>query len=210
MKRINGQPVIDDDGFYINDPNVYFGSVLPKYTGGVQNTFEIYNNFVVNVNIDYQVGGKFFSLSDVFGSYSGLTARTAAVNDKGNPIRDPVAQGGGVHVFGVDEEGKPKDVYVEANNYYHNLHENKTYDPFIYNLTFVKLREVSVGYKIPVEKLGIQKVVQSATFSVVGRNLALLYAQTKDFDPAEISYLSGEAGQFPGTRGIGFNLKVSF
>jgi TonB-linked SusC/RagA family outer membrane protein len=209
IKRINGKPVITDDGFYVNDQNVYFGSVLPKYTGGVQNSFE-YKNFLLNINIDYQLGGKFVSLSDQWGSYSGLTKRTAAINDKGNPIRDPVADGGGVHVFGVDEDGKAKDVYVEAQDYFHGLYDNLTFDPYIYDLTFVKLREISIGYNIPLEKIGFDKFMNRAVFSIVARNPVLIYATTKDFDPSEISQLSGEAGQFPGTRSIGFNLKLSF
>ena len=134
IKRLNGQPVLTTAGFYETDPNVYYGNVLPKYTGGVQNSFEIYKNFLVNVNIDYQVGGKFFSLSDMWGSYSGLTARTATYNDKGNPVRDPVADGGGIHVFGVDKDAKPVDYYVDAQEYYHNLYGNKTFDEFVYDL----------------------------------------------------------------------------
>ncbi|MES2646640.1 MAG: SusC/RagA family TonB-linked outer membrane protein [Bacteroidota bacterium] len=209
MKRINGVPVITDAGQFVNDPSVYFGSVLPRYTGGIQNSLEIFGNFLVNVNIDYQSGGKFVSLSNMWGSYSGLTARTATVNDKGNPIRDAVVDGGGVHVFGVDADGKPKDVYVEGQSYFQNLYSTKAFDPYVYDLTFVKLREVSIGYNIPVKKLGIDKWMNKAVFSVVARNPILIYAKTKDFDPAEISASSGESGQYPGTRGFGFNLKVS-
>ncbi|HEX5152034.1 MAG TPA: SusC/RagA family TonB-linked outer membrane protein [Parafilimonas sp.] len=210
MKRINGKPQLTSTGNYINDPNVHFGSVLPKYTGGVQNSFVIFKDFLVNVNIDYQVGGKFFSLSDMWGSYSGLTSRTATVNDLGNPIRDAVANGGGVHVYGVDADGKDVDYFVEAQDYYHNLYNNKIMDPYIYDLTFVKLRELSVGYEIPVQKLGIGNVVQGATFSLVARNPWLIYAQTKDFDPSELPDVGSESGQLPGTRGFGFNLKVRF
>lgn len=210
IKRINGQPVLTSEGFYVNDPSVYYGSALPDYTGGIQNSFE-YKNFVVAANIDYQVGGKFFSLSDMWGSYSGLTARTATTNDKGNPIRDRVADGGGIHVFGVDNDGKPLDMYVEAQDYFHNLYNNKVFDEFVYDLTFVKLRELSVGYNIPIGKIGnVSRFVQRATFSLVGRNLWLIHAKTKDFDPSEISNISGEAGNFPGTRGFGFNLRVGF
>ncbi|CAN5806803.1 TonB-dependent receptor [soil metagenome] len=210
MKRINGVPVITSSGQYVNDPAVYFGSVLPRYTGGIQNSLEIFSDFIVSANIDYQSGGKFVSLSNMWGSYSGLTARTATINDKGNPIRDPVADGGGIHVFGVDADGKPKDVYVEGQDYFHNLYSTKTFDDYIYDLTFVKLREVSIGYNIPVKKLGIDKWMNRAVFSVVARNPILIYAKTKDFDPSEISATSGETGQFPGTRGFGFNLKVGF
>lgn len=210
IKRINGQPVLNSEGFFVNDPNVYYGGVLPDFTGGVQNTFE-YKGFVLNANIDYQVGGKFFSLSDMWGSYSGLTARTATTNDKGNPIRDRVADGGGVHVFGVDNDGKPVDMYVEAQDYFHNLYNNKVFDEFVYDLTFVKLRELSLGYQIPINKIGnLNKWMTRATFSLVGRNLWLIHAKTKDFDPSEIANISGETGNFPGTRGFGFNLRVSF
>jgi len=211
IKRINGVPVLDANGFYTNDPQVYFGNVLPKYTGGVQNSIELFKNWVVNANIDYQVGGKFFSLSDMWGSYSGLTARTATYNDKGNPVRDAVSDGGGIHMIGVDKDNKPVDKYVDAQEYYHNLYNNRTFDEFVYDLSFVKLREVSVGYQIPVNKIGnLGKVVNRATFSLVARNPILIYAETDDFDPSEISAVSGEAGQFPGTRGFGFNLRVGF
>lgn len=210
IKRIDGQPVLNTNGTYVNDPNVHFGNVLPEFTGGVQNSFKFLGNFTAQVNIDYQKGGKFYSLSDQWGSYSGLTARTATVNDKGNPIRDRVADGGGVHVFGVDNDGKAVDYYVEAQDYFHSLYGNKTFDEFIYDLTFVKLREVSIGYDIPVERLGLNRWLNRANFSLVARNPILIYAQTPDFDPSEISNVYGERGQLPGTRGFGFNLRVGF
>ena len=209
IKRINGQPVLDADGTYVNDPNVNFGSVLPKHTGGLQNTFTVFKDFTVNANIDWQVGGKFVSLSNMWGSYSGLTARTAELNDKGNNVRDAVADGGGKHVFGVNAQGNPVDYYVEAKTYYQSLYSKKTFDEFIYDLTYVKLREVSIGYNIPVKKLNLG-FVQSANFSVVARNPVLIYSRTKDFDPSEVDALIGETGQLPGTRGFGFNLKIGF
>ncbi|OLY93589.1 hypothetical protein BUE76_18200 [Cnuella takakiae] len=211
IKRINGQPVLDEDGLYVNDPNTYFGSVLPKYTGGIQNNFNIFKDFNVQANIDYQFGGKFFSLSNMWGSYSGLTARTATTNPKGNPIRDAVADGGGVRVAGVDADGKPVEYYVEAQDYFHGLYNKLAFDDYVYDLTFIKLRELSIGYNIPLNKIGKwASFANRATFSVVARNPLLIYAKTPDFDPSEISNLSGETGQLPGTRGLGFNLRVGF
>ncbi|MDB5231418.1 MAG: hypothetical protein JWN76_2223 [Chitinophagaceae bacterium] len=206
---IDGQVVLDNLGHYVKTENVKFGSVLPEYTGGIQNSFS-YKALVLNVNIDFQKGGKFFSLSDMWGSFSGLTARTAALNDRGNPIRDPVNDGGGVHVVGVDVNKNPIDMYVDAQDYFHAQVNNNVYDAFIYDLTFVKMREVSLGYRLPVQKWGLGKWMQSATFSVVARNPWLIYATTKDFDPSEISNTYGENGQFPGTRSLGFNLKIGF
>ena len=216
-KMLNGQKVIETDptsanyGQYIKDQDlVFYGSVLPEYTGGVQNTFTIFKNFLINVNIDYQVGGKFFSLSDMWGSYSGLLARTAVLNDKGVPIRNAVIDGGGVKTVGVDATGKPVSFYVEAQSYFHGLVENNIFNDYIYDLTFVKVRELSFGYRIPVNKLKVGKFLQSATFSIVARNPWLVYAKTKDFDPAEIGSVFGEDGQLPGTRSVGVNLKLGF
>jgi len=153
---------------------------------------------------------SFFSLSDFWGTFSGLTARTAELNDRGIPLRDPVADGGGVHVFGVDATGKAVDYYVDGQTYFHQFRTNSISENSIYDLTFVKLRELSLGYKIPVEKLGIGKYVRTAIFSVVSRNPWLIYVKNKGFDPSEISNVYGEDGQLPGTRSVGVNLKLGF
>jgi TonB-linked SusC/RagA family outer membrane protein len=210
IKMTNGQPTLDANGFYVNDPKKYFGSVLPDYTGGLQNSFTFLKDFNLSVNIDFQYGGKFVSLSNMWGGYSGLTAQTATYNDKGNPVRDAVADGGGVHVFGVNASGVPVNYYVGAADYFQHIYSNKTFDPYIYDLTFVKMREVSLGYNIPIKKLKLGKYVQNANISIVARNPLLIYATTKDFDPSEISATAGETAQLPGTRGFGFNLKIGF
>jgi hypothetical protein len=60
-------------------------------------------------------------------------------------------------------------------------------------------------------KLGVvSKYIQSAQFSLVSQNPWLIYSKTKDYDPSEISQAGGEAGQFPGIRSFGANLKLNF
>ena len=207
---IDGKVVLDAGGGYVKSENVKFGSVLPEFTGGVQNSFT-YKGVVLNINIDYQKGGKFFSLSDMWGSFSGLTARTAGLNDKGKPIRDAVSDGGGVHVVGIDANKSAVDMYVEAQDYFHGMVSNNVFDEFIYDLTFVKMREVSLGYRLPIQKWGsLSKAIQSATFALVARNPWLIHSSTRDFDPSEISNQFGENGQLPATRSLGFNLKLGF
>lgn len=207
-----GLPMLNaSTGLYTRETEHNYGSVVPKVTGGLVNTL-LYKNFVMNFTIDYQVGGKFFSLSEMWGHYSGLLEATAEVNDNGMNVRDPLGDGGGVHVVGVDaaDGHTPVDMYVDAQAYWHQFYNN-LYDPYVHDLTFVKLREISLGYQIPVQKiLNIGKIVKGATFSIVARNPWLIYRETKNFDPSEISNVFGENGQFPGTRSIGFNLKLNF
>jgi TonB-linked SusC/RagA family outer membrane protein len=209
IQKIGGQPVLNTDGTFVRIADQNFGTALPDYTGGLQNTFS-YKNFMLSINIDFSYGGKFSSLSQVWGDYSGLTARTATTNDKGNPIRDAVNNGGGLHVKGVDASAHAVDYYVDAYTYFHQFVNSGITENSIYDLTFVKLREISLGYKIDVAKLGLQKVFTNASLSLVSRNLLLIYAKTKDFDPSEISGTYGEDGQLPGTRSIGVNLKLGF
>ena len=213
ITKINGKPQLTSAGLFIRQADTKFGSALPQYTGGVQNNFTLFKNFTINVNIDYSYGGKFFSLSDFWGTFSGLTARTigrASCRERGIPVRDPVADGGGVHVFGVDATGKDVDYYVDAQTYFHQFRNGNISENSVYDLTFVKLRELSIGYRIPVDKLGIGKYVRTAVFSVVSRNPWLIYSKTRGFDPSEISAAYGEDGQLPGTRSFGVNLKLGF
>lgn len=209
IKRTDaGVPVLGADGLFINVPNTYFGSVLPDWNGGILNEISVGNLFA-NFNIDFSKGGVFYSLSDHWGKFSGLFEATAEINDKGNPSRDAVAVGGGVHVVGVDAEGKPVDKYVEAFDYWHQFRNKSIAEDNIHPLDFVKLREVNIGYKIPTEKIGI-KYVNNITVSFIARNPWLISSKTKDFDPSEIAQRYGENGQFPGTRSFGFNIKLGF
>jgi hypothetical protein len=52
--------------------------------------------------------------------------RTAGVNDLGNPVRDAVADGGGVILPGVTADGSPntKRVTITSNNSFMNLNQS--------------------------------------------------------------------------------------
>jgi hypothetical protein len=204
-----GNPVIGATGAYVStDASHNFGSVLPTFTGGLQNYFT-YQNFRLNFNIDYQYGGKYFSLSDMWGTFSGLTERTATLNDKGNPQRQAVGDGGGVHVTGVDENGNKVDTYVDANTYHHQWYNSQIAENSVYDLTFVKLRELSLSYAVPVSKLGtLSRVFKTASVSLIGRNLWLIYTPNMNYDPSIMSNTVGENGQLAGTRSYGVQIKL--
>ena len=203
--------VVDPNtGQYIRDADKHWGSVVPKTTGGLINTLT-YKDFVLNFSLDYQIGGKFFSLSESWGWFSGLFAETADTNDKGNNVRDAVANGGGVHVVGVSsaDEKTPVDKYISGFKYFHQFYSRQIAEPFIHDLTYVKVREASLGYRIPVKKIGnISKYVQGATISIIARNPWIIHRDSKNFDPSEISGVQGEDGQLPGTRSLGASLKL--
>jgi hypothetical protein len=68
-----------------------------------------------------------------YGSAAGLYPRTAGVNDLGNPVRDAVADGGGVILPGVTADGSPntKRVTITSNIFYEPQSE------FVYDASYV-------------------------------------------------------------------------
>ncbi|MBS1729499.1 MAG: SusC/RagA family TonB-linked outer membrane protein [Bacteroidetes bacterium] len=210
----NNQPEIDPNtGLYITgDPNYSWGSIVPKLTGGFQSLMT-YKNFNLNISLDYQSGGHFFSLSESWGMYSGLLDYTAETNDRGANVRDPLSEGGGVHVVGVSSvDGKtPIDMYVDGFTYFHQFYGSKIAAPFIHKLSYIKLREVSLGYNLPVKNWSFtNKWLKGATVSAVASSPWIIYSDSKNFDPSEISGVYGEDGNLPPVRSIGFNVKLNF
>lgn len=214
VKNSEGKALIDPvTGLYVNgDPEYNWGNIVPKVTGGFQNLLT-YKNFILNLSIDYQFGGKFFSLTESWGAYSGLLDYTAATNDRGKNVRDPLSEGGGVHVVGVsaDDSKTPVDTYVDGYTYFHQFYNAGIANPYVHDLSFVKLREISLGYTFTQDKLSFAKgTVKGITVSLIARNPWLIYSASRNFDPSEIAGVYGEDGQLPSVRSLGFNVKFNF
>lgn len=207
----NGNKVIGSDGLYAVETDQYFGSILPDFTGGLLTNFS-YKNLSLAASFDFQKGGKFFSLSEMWGTYSGLFDDTVTLNDNGVNQREALADGGGVHVTGVDASGNPVDTYVEAQTYWNQFQPNRLATPFVHDADYIKLRDLSLTYNLP-KKLLEKTALQSVSVSAVGRNLWLISVADDNkhgWDPSELSQTYGENAQLPGTRSYGLNLKLTF
>ncbi len=188
------------------------GNVQPKFTGGFSTDLRI-KNFTLGASLDFMVGGSLVSWTNMWGTGSGLFASTAKVNDRGVNEREPVAAGGGVHMTGVDKDGNPMDGYVDAYQYYHY----KAYydcDSWVYDRTYVKLREVSLKYDLPqkfLQNMGIG--ITKASVALVATNPWLIYSACPNLDPSEIAgveYNYLEGGQAMSTRTFGVTINVTF
>ncbi|UZU00066.1 hypothetical protein ODZ84_11070 [Chryseobacterium fluminis] len=207
----NGNAVINAKGLYEYEPNMAFGSILPEFTGGFYNTLS-YKSISLSFTIDFQKGGKFFSLSEQWGNSGGLLEETAAMNDRGHNVRDAVADGGGVRVTGVSTTGALVDTYVEASDYFKQFHANRIAEPFIHSASYVKLREVALNYQLP-KSLFTNTGISNMSVGVTARNPWLISVSkdnTHRFDPSELSENYGENGQLPSTKGFGVNVRINF
>ena len=204
----NGEKVIGTDGHYVVQDNKVLGSALPKFKGGFLNTIT-YKNLSFRANIDFVVGGKFFSTTKMFNAYAGLAEETAGLNELGKPKRDPVASGGGIILPGVTEDGKPNTTRVETQEFY----EDKMFafnEKWTYDQTYVKLRELSLGYSLPNNMFG-GKIFKTAKIAFIVRNPVLIYSAAGggiDISEAEVYWTEG--GQLPPVRSFGLNLNLGF
>ena len=188
------------------------GNVQPDFTGGFS-TDLTYKNLTLSANFDFVIGGQFISWTNMWGQGSGLLAESAAINPKGNNIREPVQVGGGVYMEGVDADGNELTGYMDA--YYHFYYKYRYgNDCWLYDRTYLKMRELSVRYAVPqrlVDKLGIG--MRNVSIAFVATNPWLIYSAAPNLDPSELggsSYNFLEGGQAISTRTFGITLKASF
>ncbi len=204
----SGKRIVGADGQYVFDLNKNLGSVLPEFKGGMVNTLK-YKDFVLRFNIDFIVGGKFFSVTRMFNAYSGLAAETAGLNELGKPKRDPVASGGGIILDGVTADGKTNTTRVETQSFYEDA-SFALHDYWMFDQTFVKLREVALGYTVPKKSLG-NMPVKSVYVGLLIRNPLMIYSAVgKGIDISEAESYWTEGGQLPSVRSFGLNVKFGF
>ena len=210
----NGNPIIGEDGFYeVSEDDEVIGNATPDWNAGIINSFS-YKGFTLSGLIDIQQGGDIFSLNTAFGRATGLYEETAGLNDRGNPKRDLVADGGGVRFEGVQEDGTLNDVYVEANTWGTAYNYNRLPAAvYVFDASYVKLRELTLSYTFPQSILG-NLPIEGLQIAAIGRNLAILHSNVTHFDP-EVSRSSGnvqgyESGTYPTPRSYGFDIKFNF
>ncbi|MHC2992150.1 membrane protein [Pontibacter sp. HJ8] len=211
----NGQKTVDSDGDYIltASANNIIGNVNPDWVGGVSNTFK-FKGISFGFLIDMKKGGDLFSLDRFYGMGTGLPEETAFINDLGNPVRNTLENGGGFIREGVKEDGTPNDIRVaadEAGVFGYNMPPAA----FIYDASYVKLREATLSYALPealVSKIGFFKGID---LSAYGRNLWIIHKNLPDADPEDglsSGNLTGgyQVGSYPTTRNVGFNVRARF
>ncbi len=220
----DGNKIIGDNGAYLvsatSDNNL--GTYQADWTGGLNNRFS-YKNFSFSFLLDMKKGGSVFSLDQYYGYGTGIYANSVGNNDLGNPVRNTLADGGGVILNGV----MANPAYTPTNGAAQYITNTTRLDKsessqvlgtdppaaeFVYDAGFIKLREVAITYNFPSSLLG--KSIKAASFSLIGNNLWLIDSSLPYSDP-EAGLSSGntqgyQSGPMPSTRNISFNVKLNF
>jgi len=182
----------------------YLGNANPDWQLGIGNRLK-YKGLSLEFSFDMRFGGKIYSgISQTMYS-GGHTEETVKIRDEGIVGDGVVLQSDGTYrentqaLLGVD-------IFTTWKTPYTNISEN-----FLYDGTYIKLRDLSLSYTLPAGMLSFLKI-SSARVSLIGRNL-WLSSKVPNQDPDVYSEgVPGNAGKyyFPTTRSYGVNLSLQF
>jgi hypothetical protein len=201
-KDASGQKIFGANGLPIRTPDlVLFGSALPKWTGGITNSFN-YKGILFSFLIDFKLGNKMLSGTNFNAVRHGLHKMTLEGRE------------GGVIGKGVNQSGQPNTVVAPVQTYWEIVRSQALVEPIVYNGGYWKLRQVSLGYDFS-KYLPQTFMVKGIVLNLVANNVLLLKKWVDNIDPESFGYSSDnlvgmESPGVPTTRGMGFNLNVKF
>ncbi|WP_254639860.1 SusC/RagA family TonB-linked outer membrane protein [Chitinophaga sp. GbtcB8] len=238
LRNDQGQIVVNADGSPAIDPNKkILGYYTPKWIGSINNVLS-YKGISISFLIDTKQGGSIWSGTNYTGIYTGVLAESLPGRDaehgglpyyypgndkKATPVQladhNTGAPGGatvyhdGMIFNGTTADGKQNTTILPAQSYYKAVYNSSLNESSVYDASFIKLREVRIGYTFPHEWLrGLR--FQDLNITLTGRNLWIIDKKVPNIDP-ETAFNTGngqglETLQIPTARSFGINLRASF
>ncbi len=222
LRQVVGKPIgqlfvfgylRDDQGRKVFDANsgrpmrepipINVGSALPKYFGGITNTFT-YRGIRLSTLIDFKLGHKMIAGSNMNYLRHGLHKRTLVGRAEGYVIGD-----------GVNPNGEVNTTRSDLQPFYETPNVLGIYEDFAFNAGFWKLRQVTLGYDFT-KHLPANFFIRGLRFDAVSNNVLVLKKWTENMDPEMVNNSSDNAmgldfwPSLPPTRSIGFNLNIKF
>ena len=232
QKDPNGNLILDPTTLLPlqSDERQVVGKGIYDWTGGVSNTV-YYKNFSLTALIDVKFGSDLFSMTNLFAASRGSLNTTldgreewiASEEDRQaqgytldqwkvmGKVRGLVPEG---VIKGENGEFVKNTKAVDPSVYWPQIvSSGGVARPYIYSGTYVKMREITLGYTLPdkiSEKLGVRNI----QIALVSRNPFILYSDVPNVDP-DSNYNNGngqglEYGSLPTRRSWGFNLNFKF
>jgi hypothetical protein len=208
LKNDDGEFILTPEGRYIPDDRLQrLGNYNPDFTLGVTNQFR-YRNWDLNFLFDWHQGGILVSRTRALGNVGGQLAETAFRPEGGIVPRGVVNTG-----TAENPVYEPNTVAVSAESYYRQFFDRNHEENNVYDASFLKLRQFSLGYTFS----DISVFAQNATLQValIGRNLFAL-TENPHFDPEQLAvqgqgFISGvEDMSYATTRSIGIKAGIQF
>ncbi|QKZ15670.1 SusC/RagA family TonB-linked outer membrane protein [Spirosoma sp. KUDC1026] len=205
QRDAQGRIVHGGDGLPLRTPSpISLGSALPKFLGGITNSFA-YKGINLSVLVDFKLGGKMISGTNLNLFRHGLQKETLV--GRGDPDNKMVGAG-------VNQNGEANTVRAFVQDYYSVGRSKSLGEQVIYDAGFWKLRQISLGYDFT-KFLPKSLFIKGIRVSAVANNVAVLKKWVPNIDPEQFGFSSDnliglESTGLPITRSVGFNLNVRF
>ncbi len=163
-----------------------------------------YKNLSLSFLIEGKNGGQMFSGTNALAKYFGAHKATIDADGREN----------GFTVSGVDANGSAFTTTIAPDrieDYWRRTYQIA--EEAIYDSNYLRLRQVSLGYRIPGDVLE-NTFISSARVSLIGRNLFLLSNSVENVDPESGYNVSNSQGLewfgMPVPRSLGLNVNLKF
>jgi hypothetical protein len=203
-----GKIIFNSEGKPLPTPTkINLGNYNPDWLLGISNSIR-FKNINFSFLFDIRQGGKIYSHTQTVGREGGILEETLLGRENG-------VVGDGV-VAVTNSEGKitsfaPNTAILSSREWHTSITlGRRLLEGMMYDASFVKLREVKLGYTLP-SSLTKNIPVRDVSISFVGRNL-FLWTEVPHVDPETASNSGGtiipgvESVAPPSTRSYGFNL----
>ena len=212
LRNENSDFVLTPEGRFIADNTLKkLGNSNPDFIIGFSNQFR-YKNWDLSFLLDWRQGGELVSRTLSLAAVGGQLEETSFRPDAGI-----VANG----VVNTGTEDNPiytqNTTAVSAESYYRQFYDRNHEENNVYDASYLKMREFSIGYsfKIKQNSIGFLKSDADIKVSLLGRNLFAI-SDIPHFDPEQLAVqgqglVSGvEDLSYATTRSFGLKLNVNF
>ncbi|TKG96441.1 SusC/RagA family TonB-linked outer membrane protein [Puteibacter caeruleilacunae] len=193
LKQYDGQLFFDGSKDLPRSDKEIIGYYNPDWIGSWSNEFS-YNNFNLSFLFFANYGNAVFNGFEKTFVNQGLDKRTVAGRETGVLPEGVWESPEGIRPFVEGDE-------VNAESYWGDfMTDGEINDIWITDGSFLKLKEMTLGYNVPKKLLG-KGLLKDLRISLTGRNLAL-WTKVKHVDP-ETFKSAGNAGSVPGIANAG-------
>ncbi len=205
LRDLNGNYVVGNDGNYLEKNELsQIGDPNPDFRTTVINEFS-YKNITFGFQLEFQKGGDIYSTT------------AAALLSRGSTKDTDFDRSGTVILPGVKTNGQINDIQIGYTQYGFNNSGFFINESAIYDATNLRLREISLSYKLPKKYLK-NLPFGTISFSIVGQNLwfkAFNFPKYLNFDPEVLSLGVGNGQGFdyltgPTAKRFGINFNLTF
>jgi TonB-linked SusC/RagA family outer membrane protein len=209
----SGRVIVDANTGYPSLETVAdtFGRTMPLHIFGMTPTIN-WNGFSLSVVADYRGGHYSYHGIGPDMDFTGVSARTARNGRQRFVFPNSSYWDGSKYVpnTSITVANGGYDFYTSA-AYNRNASSN-----YLTSAASWRIREISLGYDIPVKWFGNQNVIKKASFSLNARNVAIWLPKTNEWTDPDFNFSTGNSSginsssQIPPTRIFGANLTLVF